>query len=195
VSRERRRWQAEKEAARGANVAAPAAAPAENQQPLFEDVDATIVRGNEASTPNGMRIEGSDDVATTSGSGVVDDAVADAEDANTENVVASSPIVGAMEIDGAVAELAGGVVKEGITEAIADDEGAVASVHADDNAAAGTRVAELISGPVESSEQELPEPERITRWRATNASEALLLRSGRARLRVAAWCSMWGVGS
>lgn len=157
VSRERRRWQAEKEAARDANVAAPAAAPAESQQSLFEDVDATIGRGNEAPTPDEMRVEGSNDVATTSGSGVVDDAVADAEAANTEHVVASNPIAGAMKIDGAIAEFAGDVVKEGITEAIADDEGAVASVHADDNAAAGTRVAEPISAPVESSELDLPE--------------------------------------
>jgi hypothetical protein len=191
VSRERRRWQAEKEAAHSANVAVPATVPVESQQPLFEDVDATVVRGNEAPTPilvhanaptvvghaldsatdaiagsavgavaigvNDARVEGPNDVPTTNGSGVVDDAVTDAEDTDAEDVVAVDPIVGATKADGTIAELAGEVVAEGITKVIIDDGGAIASVHADDSAAADKPVTELIAAAAEFNELELPE--------------------------------------
>jgi hypothetical protein len=156
VSRERRRWQAEQAAARGASVAAPATMPAESQQLLLEDVDAAVVRGNEAPASNRVRVEDPNDVPTASG-GVVDDAVADAEDVNTKNAVAFDPIVGAMEDDGAVAELAGDAVAEGVAEAITDDQGAVASVHADGGAAADNHDTELIAAAVELNELNLPE--------------------------------------
>ena len=51
ASRERRRWQAEKEAARGAEVATAGVAPAEGQRTLFEDAEATALGNGETPAP------------------------------------------------------------------------------------------------------------------------------------------------
>lgn len=191
VSRERRRWQTEKETAHEANSAVPVTVPGESQQTLFEDVDAAVVRGNEAPTQvhanpsagvghalnsatsaiadstsdtvaantNDSYVEDRNDVATTSGSGEVDDAVLDAEDTNAEDVAAVDPIVGAMNADGAIAELPGDVVAEGATEASPDNGSAVASVNADNSAATDEPVTELTAtaAAVELDELDLPE--------------------------------------
>jgi hypothetical protein len=180
VSRERRRWQAEKETAHGADIAVPATVPGESQQPLFEGVDAAVVRGNEAPTPTlahanasvvvghalnsgtgvvadstGGTVATNANDATTSGNGEVDDAVIDAEDTNAEDVAAVAPIVGAMKADGTIAELAGDVVAEWATEAIGDDGSAMASVNADKSAATDAPSTELSA--VELDELEFPE--------------------------------------
>src|SRR5262249_2260447 len=44
VSRERRRWQAEKQAAQGGDIATPPVMARESRQVLFEGVDAAVVR-------------------------------------------------------------------------------------------------------------------------------------------------------
>jgi len=207
VSRERRRWQSEKDTAhaRRANIAVAVTVPGESQQPLFEDVDVAVGRGNEAPTPTPVQVNASavvshalnsaistiadsaadtvatyakdahvedrNDVATTSGSGEVDDAVIDTEDTNAECVAAVDPIVGAMKADGTIAELTGDVVAEGTTEASGDDGSAVASVNADNSAAADEPTTELTTAAaVELDELEFPEAGR-DRARANDERE------------------------
>jgi hypothetical protein len=192
VSRERRRWQAEKETAPGPDVAVPVTMPGESQQTLFEGVDDAVVRGNEAPTPtpvhvntsavvshaqngatstiadsvadtvatdaNDAHVEDRNEVATTSGSGEVDDAVIDAGDTNAECVAAVDPIVGAMKADETIGELTSDVVAEGTTEASGDDGSAVASVNADNSVAADEPTTELTTAAaVVLDELELPE--------------------------------------
>jgi len=170
VSRERRRWQGEKQVAQGGDIAT-SPVPEERRQVLFADVDDAIGRGGEdrlrakATTmvdqhaldcTTSALAEATNDALTTSGNGVIHDALANAEDTNTEAAVDIDMLVGAANADGSIAEsaIAGDVVVEGITNAITDDGGATASVLADDGLATDAFVPELTAA---SDDVERPE--------------------------------------
>lgn len=156
VSRERRRWQAEKEAASGANVTTPVPVPAESQQRLLENLDATVGRERQAPILNRACIEDLEDVPRTNDGGVLDDAAADAETVTTEDVLVVEPSVDAMKSDGATVELAGEVVQDEAEAATADTKIAIANVRADESDG-DTRVTESIAAADSFSELDPPE--------------------------------------
>ncbi|HLN93463.1 MAG TPA: hypothetical protein VK389_06345, partial [Thermoanaerobaculia bacterium] len=193
VSRERRRWQAEKQVAQGGDIAT-SPVPEERRQALFADVDDAIGRGGEdrlprvvhanaptmvdqhaldrttsaiadgavdtvntvASAAASALVEATHDAPTTSGNGVIHDALAAAEDTNGEAAVAVAMLVGAANTEGSIAEpaIVGDVVAEGITNVITEDGGATASVLADDVMATDALVTELTAA---SDDLERPE--------------------------------------
>jgi len=107
VSRERRRWQAEKETAHGANIAVPVTMPGESQQTVFEDVDAAVVRGNEAPThvhANASAVVGHALNSATSAiaESTVDAVATDANDAHVEDRNDVPTTSGSGEVDDAV---------------------------------------------------------------------------------------------
>jgi hypothetical protein len=108
VSRERRRWQAEKETADGADIAVPVTLPGDTQQTLFEGVDA-VVRENEAPTPTLVHANASalvghalNSAISAIADGTADTVATDTNDAHVEDGNDVPTTSGSGEVDDAV---------------------------------------------------------------------------------------------
>lgn len=103
VSRERRRWQAEKEAARSGDVAMPAMRPVMAQQSLLEKVAVTVEREGEA--PRSASLPAS--APPTDAQDALDDTADAIDDETIGAIISATSAERANEIHGALATSAG----------------------------------------------------------------------------------------
>jgi hypothetical protein len=111
ISRERRRWQAEKEAARGADVATSPVTPAEVQQLLLENVAMTVGREGEAPPQGSLPAN-----ATTIAAQEAPDDAADAiGDATIGTLAKAATAACSDDANGAIAKSPSDMYRDGTT--------------------------------------------------------------------------------